>query len=191
MPPTSILSRICNSKVLFLSPKNKTFANSSPWPYQCVSPLFYWRLLMSEPAKSEVHRSIFIDVGAASSFAPCRVSTATLTPRLDREESLLRIWNKTVKRVLGAQGICNQGRKSHAGLRKIPVGEDRRKVRGHDESRQVPSQPELRVYRLILLVRSFEVCDCVIGLEVPDAGRDLVDQIMIMRYQQHRALVPL
>ena len=36
--------------------------------------------------------------------------------------------------------------------------------------------------RLVLLVRSLEISDLVIALEVPDAGGDLIDQIMVVRH---------
>jgi hypothetical protein len=36
---------------------------------------------------------------------------------------------------------------------------------------------------LVFLVRAFEVGDLMIVLEVPDPGCDLVDQIVIVRYQ--------
>ena len=44
---------------------------------------------------------------------------------------------------------------------------------------------------LILLVRALEIRDLVIALKVPDAGGNLVDQIVIVCDQQHRALIPL
>ena len=34
--------------------------------------------------------------------------------------------------------------------------------------------------RLVLLVRSLEISDLVVALEVPDAGRDFIDQIVIV-----------
>src|SRR5579859_5669931 len=33
---------------------------------------------------------------------------------------------------------------------------------------------------LVLLVRPLEVCDLMVALEVPDAGCDLVDQVVVM-----------
>src|ERR1700728_1030382 len=45
--------------------------------------------------------------------------------------------------------------------------------------------------RLIFLVSPLEVGDLVVALEVPDASRDLVDQIMVVRHQEHRALIAL
>ena len=44
---------------------------------------------------------------------------------------------------------------------------------------------------LILLVRAFEVGEFVIAFEVPDAGCDFVDQIVIVAYQEDRPLISL
>src|SRR5580704_1006544 len=44
---------------------------------------------------------------------------------------------------------------------------------------------------LIFLVSPLKVGDLVVTLEVPDASRDLVDQIMIVRYQEYRPLIAL
>src|SRR5216684_8173848 len=44
--------------------------------------------------------------------------------------------------------------------------------------------------RLIVLIRALEVFDRVV-IEVPDSGGDLVDQIVVMGDQQHRALIAL
>lgn len=45
--------------------------------------------------------------------------------------------------------------------------------------------------RLVLLVGALEVGDLVIVLEVPDAGSDFVDQIVVVRDQQDCALIAL
>ena len=45
--------------------------------------------------------------------------------------------------------------------------------------------------RLVLLVVALEVGDLVVALEMPDAGGDFVDQIVVVRDQQHRTLIPL
>ena len=45
--------------------------------------------------------------------------------------------------------------------------------------------------RLILLVRALEVGDLVIAFEVPHARGDFVDQIVVVRDQQDRALIAL
>ena len=45
--------------------------------------------------------------------------------------------------------------------------------------------------RLILLVSPLEVGDLVIGLKVPDTSRDFVDQVVVVRHQEHCPLIPL
>src|ERR1041385_7028587 len=44
--------------------------------------------------------------------------------------------------------------------------------------------------RLVLLVCSFEVFDAL-SVEVPDPRSYFIDQVVIVRYQQHRALISL
>ena len=45
--------------------------------------------------------------------------------------------------------------------------------------------------RLVVLVSSLEVGDLVVALEVPDAGGNFVDQIMIVGDQKNRPLIAL
>ena len=45
--------------------------------------------------------------------------------------------------------------------------------------------------RLVVLISSLEVGDLVVALEVPDAGGDFVDQIMIVGDQKNRPLIAL
>src|SRR4029077_21095704 len=54
-----------------------------------------------------------------------------------------------------------------------------------------PSTSRLRVNGLVFLVRALEIGDLVISFEVPDAGRDFVDQVMIVCDQQNRPLIAL
>ena len=44
---------------------------------------------------------------------------------------------------------------------------------------------------MVFLVRSFEVGDLVVAFEVPDAGGDFVDQVMIVADQKDRSLIAL
>src|SRR6266481_9973555 len=55
---------------------------------------------------------------------------------------------------------------------------------------QTPCCPCLHFHCLVFLVCAFEVFNLVI-VKMPDASRDLVNQIMVMRNQQHRSLVAL
>src|SRR5258708_37839592 len=45
--------------------------------------------------------------------------------------------------------------------------------------------------RLVLLVSALEICDLVVSLKVPNARRYLVDQVFVMRTQEHRSLITL
>ncbi len=45
--------------------------------------------------------------------------------------------------------------------------------------------------RLVLAIGAFEVGDFMGAIEVPDPGRDFIDQILVMRDQQHRSGIAL
>src|ERR1700675_2400541 len=44
---------------------------------------------------------------------------------------------------------------------------------------------------LVLAICAFEIGDFMGALEVPDSGRDFINQILVMRDQQHRSRIAL
>ena len=60
----------------------------------------------------------------------------------------------------------------------------------HSQAVRIPTHSELVVLALPLRVRSLEVFDLVF-VEVPQPRRHFVDQVVIVRHQQHRAFVAL
>ena len=45
--------------------------------------------------------------------------------------------------------------------------------------------------RLVFLVGALEIGDLVVALKVPDAGGHLIDQVFVVRDQQHGSLIAL
>jgi len=82
--------------------------------------------------------------------------------------------------VRGAEAPLFHGRAAHGGARTV--------VHAFTMFRQLLHRDH---GRLIILVGTLEISNLVVAFEMPDAGGDFVDQIMIVGDQENRTLIAL